>query len=455
MERNCSKYHAAIDIGTQNVIILVGKILSTGKIQIVAKSLVEVAKDSVKRGEVKSYTVVGAINSALDVIRTEYSLEIKSAYISLSGQHIESIEQHGYEIISNAEGAVEEADLEKLTLSMFDAKVKPGNSIISVLPKSYIIDNVVQTMPIGMLAERIDVVFNLVCCDDKCKEFLTNTLSKCGIKIENIILSSIASSRAVLYDGEQELGVIVVDIGAGTTDVAVYLDNNLIYLGVIPIGGDIINKDIRTIGIMSKHAESLITNHGNALASSVDPNIVIELPTANKHANNEISKIVISNIIQARIYDILVYLAGIVNSLEIGDKLNSGVVITGGVAKIENIDKLFKKYFKCPVRIASPTDNVDEVSEDLLADSRYSTAVGLLIEGIDNKGQSRVEEYDCSVVNVNTSKDAAVLADSLFPTEEEPEEEGASKVQKQKNSTFLDRLKKIGNGLTDFVVDKD
>lgn len=416
------KLHASLDIGTQNIVVLVGKLLLSGKLQIIAKSSVKTSKNSVSRGEIKSLEIVSSIKKALDLIKINYNLDIKSAYVSLSGQHISSIKHSTSKFIKNKDGAVEEIDLNELISSIKDIKIEAGKAIISALPQSYVLDGSELSSPIGMLGNKLEGVFNIVLGDQHNINLFSNVVSKSGISIAETILSSIASTRAVIYDGEQELGVMVVDIGAGTTDVSIYVDNSLKYLGVIPVGGNLINNDIHTIGILEKDIEYLKIYHGNALASKVDEHICIELKSIGRVGGKEIPKITLARIVQARCIDFITHIIGILNSTGLKSRIRSGIVLTGGVANLENIGELFEKYFDCPIRIATPNEHVDEISYDMIEDPMYSTAVGLLLEGIDGSGLSEVEY--CNITSEENSiiepEDIIEIQNNtLFDNEEE------------------------------------
>lgn len=408
--KNSSEFYASIDIGTQNVVILVGKILTSGKLFIVAKSVVKVNQNAVVRGEIKKLDIKDSINTALEEIRKSYGYDIKSAFVALSGQHIVCEKHSGYRYLNNADGAVEKQDIEELYLNMENLKFDSGKAVISILPQSYILDDEEQSDPLFMIGNKLEGIFNIVIGDNKIISLFERVLKECNVDISKKTLSSIASSKAVLMEGEMEQGVMVVDIGAGTTDVAIYADDSLKYLGVIPIGGNIINKDIRTIGILEKYIEKLKVNQGNALSSTVDENISIALPPIGKLSSKEVSQKVLSNIIEARCVDIITYLIDILETTGLKNRLISGIVITGGCGNMKNINLLFEKYFDCYVRVASPIENVDEISYEYIEDPMYSTAIGLLLDGIES-------EFPSIVVKQEKSEPKLVIEIEVEPEE--------------------------------------
>lgn len=461
--KNSSEFYASIDIGTQNIVILVGKMLTSGKLLIVGKSVVKVSQNTVIRGEIKKLDIKDSINKALEEIRKSYGFDIKSAFVALSGQHIVCEKHSGYRYLNNTEGAVEKEDIDELYMNMESMKFDSGKAVISILPQSYILDDEEQSDPLYMIGHKLEGIFNIVIGDNKIISLFERVLKDCNVNISKKTLSSIASSRAVLMEGEMEQGVMVIDIGAGTTDVAIYADDNLKYLGVIPLGGNIINKDIRTIGILEKYIEKLKISQGNALSSTVDENNSIALPPIGKLSSKEISQKVLSNIIEARCVDIITYLIDILETTGLKNKLISGIVITGGCANLNNINLLFEKYFDCNVRVASPVESVDELSYEYIEDPMYSTAIGLLLDGIENDfpslvfKQELVQEGSDIEVNRTAEEEVVVEEKDLFSENEkvlEPEIEQEQEVEepieeKPKSTMFKDFGKKLKKFMTE------
>ncbi len=432
---NCKDCIASIDIGTQNIIILVGKkLVSNNKFQIIAKSVIPNKPTHMLRGEIRNLDIVQSIENALEEIRINYDLNIKSAYVGLSGQHIVCEKQRGYVFVKNPEGAVSERDLNELNDSMRNYKLEPGKEVISILPQTYILDGVELVNPLGMIGSKLEGEFNIIIGDQKQIELFDRVLKKCKLGISDIILSSIASSRSVLYEGEEEMGVMVVDLGAGTTDVAIYADNNLKYMGVIPIGSNMINRDIKSIGIMEKYIERLKKTHGSAFSANVDENTVVALPGVGRNNGKEVSLLDIANIIEARNVDIIHYLVDILNSTGMKNKILSGIVLTGGGANMKDIDLLYQKYFDCEIRVATPCEQVDEQYWDMIEDPIYATAVGLLLEGAESSRKCLVEEYIPTPEELENSElvlkedNSTTKESSLELFEEEPEEQPAEQI---------------------------
>lgn len=453
--RNCKNFHASIDIGTQRVVVLVGQKLSNG-IQITAESSVEIAKDIMARGEIQSVEIKTAISSALNQIRSNYNLEIKGAYVSFSGCNVECNTQTGYVFIKNADNAVVKGDIDELDNSMKSVAIKPGQKIISTFPREYILDGNVQNNPLGMIGSKLEGEYNVVSGDIGYINRVTKCLNDCGVTEIEFVLSSIASSRAVLLEGEAELGVMVVDIGAGATDVAIFTDNVLRYVGVVPIGGNIINRDIRSIGLLDRHVENLKIVHGNAFSADVDSDIVVSIPAVGKVGFNEVSLITLSNIIQARCNDIIAHILHILSTTELKSRLGK-IVLTGGTSNLASIDKLFEMYFNCDVRIAYATDNIDEeASVENISNPRFSTAIGLVMESIDKEWSGRVVDVDTQNVGQEEVVEHATfegeqgnLFEEDYEEEEEVEEESPKVKEKQKNGFFT----KVGNIITTAMSD--
>ncbi len=417
--RDIKNYIASIDLGTQNIVVMVGQMLSSGKLRVVASSRVATTPGHIVRGEIKNIDVKRSITSALDEIRNNYGLEIKRAYVSLSGQHIICQKQNGYVFIKNSEGAVQQEDIDSLHKSMYNLKLQPGQKIISILPQSYILDGEELVNPIGMLGTQLEGIFNVIIGNGANIDLCRRVMLQCGVEVSELILSSIASSKANLVEGDDELGVMVVDIGAGTTDVAIYSDNNLKYTGVIPIGGSVINKDIRSIGIMEKHIEHMKICYGNAVASTVDSDVVIALPGVGKMSGKEVAQINLANIIEARYMDIITYLHEILNSTNMKHRIISGIVLTGGASDVPNLKLLFERCFDTDIRISSPTEYVDENYHELVEDPMYSTAVGLICMAYEQGDTSIVREFKQTILE---TEEPEIVIVNKTETPEKPAE---------------------------------
>lgn len=389
-----TNYIVAMDIGTSNVVTLVGEKMEGGKIHIVSSSITPSA--GIARGDVRNVEqIVSSIEKSIDQIAEESNIKICEAYIGLSGEHIKCSLHGGYVFVKNKDSEVSRADVDELSESMRNVKVDPGQTIIHILPQNYILDGDSDiSQPVGMIGKKLEGRFNMVMGAKENLSHLERCLNRSKIGITEVILSSLASAEAVLLDDEKELGVIVVDIGGGTTDVCIYYDKTVRYMGVIPIGGNFINKDIKSYGVLERHVENLKVKFGRAVSDLVPDNKIITLAGINNIPSKEISQKTLSSIIEARMMDIVEKLIEILDDLNYRDKLKGPIVLTGGCANLQDIDKLFEKHLGRDVRIASPSIYVSEESIKKVSQPQFSTAVGLLLKGMVVGRPTKVITFD-------------------------------------------------------------
>lgn len=376
-----NNYIVAIDMGTTKVAALVGLRRDDGKIEIVCASCRE-AK-GIARGDIRNIDqIVRSVQEALQGVERESGIKICEAYVGLSGQHIRCKKHDGYVFIVNSEGEVREDDVYKLSDSMRNIEVPAGETIIHILPQCYILDGDPDiNHPVGMIGKKLEGVFNIITGEKKSINLVDRCLGRAEVGIAEVILSSLASAEAVLVDDEKELGVAVIDIGGGTTDICIYYDNVIRYLGVIPIGGNIINRDIKSYGVLERHVEKLKVKFGSALSELVPDNQVITIPGVNNSPSREIPNKVLASIIEARMMDIIERVIEVLETTGYRNRLSAGIVLTGGGALLKDLDKLFRKHIGCDVRVAKPALYVTGDRAEAVSSPVYSTAVGLLMKG--------------------------------------------------------------------------
>lgn len=402
-----SDYIVAIDIGTSNVVTLVGERSNDGKVRIVSSAVTP--SGGMARGDVRNVEqIVASVEKSIAKIAEESNIKICEAYVGLSGEHIRCSLHGGYVFIKNKDSEVSREDVDELSESMRNVKVDEGQTIIHILPQNYILDGDCDiSHPVGMIGKKLEGKFNIVMGGRQNLSHLERCLNRAQVGIAEVILSSLASSEAVLLDDEKELGVVVVDIGGGTCDVCIYYDKTVRYMGVIPVGGNIINKDIKSFGVLERHVEKLKVKFGSALSELIPDNKIITLASINNIPSKEISQKTLSSIIEARILDIIEKLQQILEDSNFKDKLKGPIVLTGGCSMLQDIDKLFAKHLNRDVRIAVPTLYVTEDSVEKINSPQYSTAVGLLLKGM--------------VVGRSTKTIILKKARPLLPQQDDPE----------------------------------
>ncbi len=299
-----------LDIGTTKVCAIVGKTNEFGKIDILGVGKAE--SDGVKRGVVVNIDkTVEAIKAAVASAESIANVSIKVVYVGIAGEHIRSMQQKGIITLNNPNSEITIDDVNRLYDEMFKIALQPGTEIIHVLPQEYTVDNEHGIIdPVGMSGVRLECNFHVVTAQTTAARNIFKCVERAGLQVAELVLEPIASSFSVLTEEEKEAGVCLVDIGGGTTDVAIFKDNIIRHTAVIPFGGGVITDDIKEgCSVMAKYAEQLKQKYGSAMASMVEEDEVITIAGLAGRANREIRRKVLSNIIQARAEEILEFVA--------------------------------------------------------------------------------------------------------------------------------------------------
>lgn len=384
MENN--EYVAAVDLGTTKVVMAVGRKAEKNKIEIVA--LKEMQSSGVMKGDLKNIEQASQVlREVKNQLEQELGVVVREAYVGVSGQHIQCNRTQGYVTVQNMTDAgvteVRRSDVERLIDDQRSASLPAGKTIISILPQSYILDGDEDiSEPVGMEGRKLEAKFNVIIGEETAIERLRRCFQRVGLKLAGIVLQPLASAEAVLSDDEKELGVAVVDIGGGTTDLCLYYDKVIRHLAVIPIGGNIINKDIRAYGILERYVEKLKVSFGEAVAERTPGDKYINIPSVNGQAPKEIAVRTLAGIIEARMYDIIDYIKIEIERCGFKGKLGAGIVLTGGGANLKNLDQLFKRHTGLDVRVAQPVTYVSGDSAELIASPKFSTLTGIILDAV-------------------------------------------------------------------------
>lgn len=392
MERN--EYVAAVDLGTTKVIIAVGRRADKNKVEIVA--LKEIASAGVIKGDLRNIEQASrALKDVKSRIESEMGITIHDVVVGISGQHIKCTPATGYVFVQNSDREVSEvceADVKRLKDDMRNTAIPLGQTIITVLPQAYTLDEETDIIePVGMEGRRLEAKFNLIVGEDASIERIRRCFSRVGLSVSGIVLQPLASAEAVLSEDEKELGVAVVDIGGGTTDLCIYYDKVIRHIAVIPIGGNIINKDIKAYGILERHVEKLKVSFGEAIADRAPGEKYINIPSVSGQAPKEIAIKSLAGIIEARMMDIIDCVMLEIEKCGCKGKLGAGLVLTGGGATLKNLDVLFKHQLGMEVRVASPMMHLVAESLELVANPKYATVAGLIVDGVRSGRYSLVD----------------------------------------------------------------
>lgn len=415
-----NQYVAAVDLGTTKVVMAVGRRAEKNKVEIVA--LREFVSKGVNKGDLRNVEQASiSLREVKTRIEDELNISINEVFIGISGQHIKCNRASGYVFVHNSDNPVSEVtaeDVQRLSDEMRNSSVQVGQTIITVLPQTYNVDDEIDVSdPIGMEGKRLEAKFNIIVGEDAAIERIYRCFDRAGLKVEGVILQPLASSDAVLSEDEKELGVAVVDIGGGTTDICIYHDKVIRHIAVLPIGGNIVNDDIRSYGILERHVEKLKTTFGEAIAEKAAEQKYINIPSVSGHAPKEIAVRTLAGIIEARMYDIIDFVAEQIDKVGYKGKLGAGVVLTGGGSLLKNMDVLLRQQLGCEVRLAVPNQHIAPESLEIVTSPKYSTIAGILISAIREGKTSEIIERAPRVVEpaVEAEPQAAAFAGAAAP----------------------------------------
>ncbi len=425
------KMVVAIDIGTTKVVAMAGYKDHNNKIEI--KGVGKVESDGVSRGVVINIDrVVKSISEAVAIAQKHIDEPITDVYVGIAGQHIRSLQHRGVLTRNNTLSEISQSDIDALINDMHKLVLPPGDKILHVIPQEYTVDNeTVIGDPIGMSGVRMEANFHIITGQQTASNNITRCVSKAGLNIKNITLEPIASAAAVLSEQEKEAGVVLVDIGGGTTDVTIFYEGIIRHTAVIPLGGHVITKDIKDgCKIMIKDAEKLKVKQGCALAEEVLEDRIILIDGLVGREPKQISKINLAKIIEARVEEILEYLSYEIENAGFDPiDLIGGVVLTGGGALLDQIIKSVEYMTGMNCRLGIPSDRLAHGYNEEMTSPKMSTALGLLILGIES--EERFEKFALKegVVNNDTS-DKSDNAHSQRTDEDNPSTDSQSFMQK-------------------------
>ena len=439
------KIIVGLDIGTTKIACIVGRRGANGKIEILGYG--KSVSTGVSRGIVTNIDeTVTAIRTAVDEASAQSNVDIKTVNVGIAGQHIKSIQHRGVLMRDNRDVEITNEELEKLRQDTFKINMTPGEEIIDVIPQEYFVDGEIGTTPKGMLGSKLEANFHVIIGQKAAAMNIVKCIQRAGLEMDQMILEPIASAEATLDEEEKEAGVALVDIGGGTTDIAIFHENKIYHSAVIPFGGNIITEDIsKGCAIIRRYAEDVKVKFGSAVASENRDDEVVSIPGIRGRAPKEISFRNLASIIQARMEEIFELVNCEIQKVNSQHKLIAGIVLTGGGAMMRHIQQLAAFKTALDVRIGYPNEHLTEDTAKELASPMYATGIGLVIEGIKRADyQEKLEKakHKQPVVEPITPEPVVV--------EEEPEEEDNETTRSRKKK----REKKEGSGHKSFDLTK-
>jgi len=376
------KIVVGLDIGTTKICAIVGRKNEFGKLEVLGMG--KAVSDGVIRGIVTNIDkTINAIEKAVKEAEEMAGIDIRVVNVGIAGQHIKSSIHHGGITRDSTDDEITIEDVNRLTNDMYRIVIPPGSEIIHVMPQDYIVDYEDGINdPVGMSGVKLEADFHIITAQTNAINNVNKCVRRAGLEIENLILEPLASSLAVLSDEEKEAGVCLVDIGGGTTDIAIFYDNIIRHTAVIPFGGNIITSDIKQGCMVMQHqAELLKTKFGRAISEEASPNEIVSIPGLRNRPPKEISVKNLAHIIEARMEEIIELIHGEIITSGFENKLTGGIVATGGGSQLHNIKQLFEYMTGMDTRVGYPNEHLGKSKVEMVKSPMFATSIGLVLSG--------------------------------------------------------------------------
>ena len=367
-----------LDIGTSKVVALVGEIGADGELEIVG--IGSHPSRGLKKGVVVNIeSTVQSIQRAIEEAELMAGCQIHSVFAGIAGNHIRSLNSHGIVAIRDRE--VAQADIERVLDAGQAVAIPADQKVLHILPQEYVIDNQEGVRePLGMSGVRLEAKVHLVTCALNAVQNIEKCIRRCGLEVEDVILEQLASSYAVLTEDEKELGVCMVDIGGGTTDIAIFTEGAIRHTAVIPIAGDQVTNDIAmALRTPTQYAEEIKIRYACALAKLAGPEETIKVPSVGERPPRDLSRQALAEVVEPRYDELFTLIQAELRRSGFEDMIPAGIVLTGGTSKMEGAVELAEEIFHMPVRLGVPQEF--KGLTDVVRNPIYATSVGLLHYG--------------------------------------------------------------------------
>ncbi|MCL6415907.1 cell division protein FtsA [Aestuariirhabdus sp. Z084] len=378
------KMVVGLDIGTSKVVAIVGEMSEEGRVEVVG--IGSHPSRGMKKGVVVNIeSTVQSIQRAVEEAELMAGCQIHSVYAGIAGNHIRSLNSHGIVAIRDRE--VTQADIERVIDAAKAVAIPADQKILHVLPQEYVIDEQEGVKePLGMSGVRLEAKVHLVTCAVNAAQNIEKCVRRCGLEVEDVILEQLASSSAVLTDDEKELGVCMVDLGGGTTDIAIFTEGSIRHTAVIPIAGDQVTNDIAmALRTPTKHAEELKIRYACALTQLAGAEETIQVPGVGERPPRNLTRQALAEVVEPRYDELFTLVQAELRRSGFEDLIPAGIVMTGGTAKMEGVVELAEEIFHKQVRLAVPQDVMG--LSDVVRNPIYSTGVGLLLNGFQHQSE--------------------------------------------------------------------
>jgi cell division protein FtsA len=373
----------ALNIGSNKVLAMVGRKNILGKMEILGYG--KAACEGVTRGVVTNIDKTAkAIDDAIDLAEKKSKHEIQAVFVGIAGDHIKSLHHQGVLYRDDPKKEISQEDIDRLTQDMYKIPLAHGDKILHVIPQEFFVDHKEGCIdPIGMSGSRLESNFHIITANSEALENLMRAVDKAGLQIAGFVLESTATADAVLSKEEKEGGVVLVDLGSGTTEVGIYFDGIVRYTSVIPLGSNVITKDIKSgCSVLMDQAEKLKVRFGSALADEIVDNRVITIPGLMGREPKEISEKNLARIIQSRVEELFEYVMWEIRRSGFENNIMAGMVLTGGGSKLKDIELLAEFQTGLSTRIGEPLEHKISYFDQEYSNPSFATIIGILHEAI-------------------------------------------------------------------------
>jgi cell division protein FtsA len=436
-----------LDIGTTKVVAIAGRKNEFGKLEILGFG--EAKSNGVQHGMVLNINqTISAIEDAMkNCYASNPELNIKEVYVGVAGHHIKSLQTRGDRVRTATEEVIRQYEIDQLIDDQYKTYIPAGDQIIDVIPQEYTVDNFQNiTDPIGRTGVKIGANFHIITGDRNAIKNINRSVESTGLRVKDLMLQPLASSAAVMSEQDIEAGIAILDIGGGTTDLAVFYEGILKHTAVIPFGGENITTDIKMgLGVLRSHAEQMKLQFGSALVDAAHNNAFIKIPSLRGLPSKDISVKNLAGIIQARMSEILAFVTFHLKQVGLDNKmLNGGIVLTGGGSQLKHLIQLTEYVTGLNARIGYPNEHLAGNHIEGMEKPMYATCIGLILKGY-NVYESSLNELKSENVN------STVIVES---TENQQEKEVVIKMINKKPKTFKEFMTSIKGGVIDLFKEE-
>jgi cell division protein FtsA len=443
-----------LDIGTTKIAAIAGRKNEYGKLEILGFGRAN--SNGVKHGQVLNIDeTIKAIKMALDnCYASNPNLGISEVYVGIAGHHIKSLQTRGDIVRQHTEDEITQKEIDQLIADQYKTYIPAGDQIIDVIPQEFAVDNFQNIIsPIGYGGVKVGANFHIITGDKNAIKNINRAVEKSGLHTKDLVLQPLASAAAVMGQEDLEAGVAIVDIGGGTTDLAVFYEGVLKHTAVIPFGGENISNDIKTgLGVLKTQAEQMKVQFGSALSNEAKTNAFITIPGLRGMPAKEISVKNLANIIQARMSEIMDFVTYHLKQVGLDNKmLNGGIVLTGGGSQLKHLIQLTEYVTGLNARIGYPTEHLAGGHIEELAKPTYSTCIGLILKGYSDYEHNRKQfEQNHAKLEVPETLKKAELPEEELVTEDMIQ---AEKVKNRKG--IKDFWGKFKDGIIDLFKEEE